>query len=224
MTQMPDFDLEKFLDTPIYAFDFQFMVGDVKDFLEFSESNIDWQHRRELQAISQRKDLSDYPPGYREHLEENANHRFLVSLPLRVRYAAVLALTTSVEWSVKFLNMRALAPVPEKRDGTNQTVRVLRELSARTQLSAQSTIDDYEALINVRNCIVHSAGLLATYQFKDTLSASVARLHGFSLANWHFFGDQVCIDRGALDPYIDQMGKLVIDLHQSMHEKGLMQP
>lgn len=224
MTSMSDFDPEKFLNTPIYAFDFQFMIGDVKDFLEFSESNIGWQHRRELQAIFHRKDLDDYPSGYREHLEENANHRFLVSLPLRVRYAAVLALTTSVEWSVKFLNMRAVAPVPEKRDGTNQTVRILRELVARAQLSAGSAIDDYEALINVRNCIVHSAGLLETYQFKDSLPASVARLHGFSIANWHFFGDQVCIERAALDQYIDEMGKLVVDLHQSMHERGLMQP
>ncbi len=221
---MPDFDLEKFLNTPIYAFDFQFMIGDVKDFLEFSESNIDWQHCQELQAISRRNDLDDYPPGYREHLEENANHRFLVSLPLRVRYAAVLAFTTSVEWSVKFLNMRAVTPVPEKRDGTNQSVRILRELVARTQLSAGPAINDYEALINVRNCIVHSAGLLETYQFKDTLPAFVARLRGLSLANWHFFGDQVCIERGALHPYIDEMGKLVVDLHRLMHEKGLMRP
>lgn len=189
LTPMQDFDPERFLDTPIYAFEFQFMVRDVKHFLEFSESNIDWQYRRELQAISHRKDLADYPSGYREHLEQSANHRFRVSLPLRIAYGAVLALTTSVEWSVKFLNIRALVPVPEKRDGTNQTVRVLRELSERTQRSAESSIDDYEALINVRNCIVHSAGLLETYQFKDTLPASVARLRGFSLANWHFFGD-----------------------------------
>ncbi|TAL64921.1 MAG: hypothetical protein EPN79_13290 [Burkholderiaceae bacterium] len=224
MTPMPDFDPEKFLKTPIYAFDFQFMIGDVKDFLVFSESNIDWQHRRELQAISHRQDLEDYPSGYREHLEENANHRFLVSLPLRVRYAAVLALTTSVEWSVKFLNMRAVAPVTKKGDGANQTVTILRELVARTQLSAGSAIDDYEALINVRNCIVHSAGLFETYQFKDTLPVSVDRLRGCSLANWHFFGDQVCIERGALDQYIDEMSKLVVDLHQSMHESGLMQP
>lgn len=221
---MPDFDPEKFLDTPIYASDFQFMVGDVKDFLQFSESNIEWRYRRELQAISQRKDVDDFPPGYREHLEQNAEHRFRVSLPLRVRYGAVLALTTSVEWSVRFLNMRAHTPVPEKRDGTNQTVRVLRELSARTQLSAQSTIDNYEALVNVRNCIVHSAGIRETYQFKDTLPAAVARLHGFTLANWHFFGDQICIERSALDPYIDQMGKLIVDLHRTMHEQGLMQP
>ena len=60
-----DFDLQKFLDTPIEAFDFQFMIGDVKDFLEFSESNIDWQYRRELQAIANGKDYDDFPHGYR---------------------------------------------------------------------------------------------------------------------------------------------------------------
>ena len=221
---MPDFDPERFVNTTIYAFDFQFMIGDVKDFLDFSENNIDWQHHRELQAIAHQRDLDEYPIDYREHLEENANHRFLVSLPLRIRYAAVLALTTSVEWSVRYLNMMAFVAVPEKRDRTNQTVRVLRELSARTHLASNSTIDDYEAVVNVRNCIAHSAGLLETYQFKDTLPGSVARLKGFSLANWQFFGDQVCIERGALDQYIYQMGKLVVDLHRSMHEKGLMQP
>lgn len=92
-----DFDPQKLLDTPIEAFDFQFMIGDVKDFLEFSESNIDWQYRRELQAIAHRKDFDDLPPGYHHHLEQNAEHRFKVSLPLRVRYGAVLAFTTSVE-------------------------------------------------------------------------------------------------------------------------------
>lgn len=47
---MPEFDPEKFLNTPIYAFDFQFMIVDVKDLLEFSASNIDSQRQCELQA------------------------------------------------------------------------------------------------------------------------------------------------------------------------------
>ena len=209
---------------PIYAFDFQFMIGDVKDFLESSESNIEWQHHRELQAISQQKALNADTSEYSEHLEENTSHRFLVSLPLRVRYAAILAFTTSVEWSVKVLNIGALALVREKRKGTNETVNILRELMARTQMSAEPMLDDYEALIDVRNCIVHSAGILENYKFKDSLPSSVDRLQGFSLANWHFFGDQVCIERGALDPYIDRMGKLVVDLHQSLSDKGLMKP
>jgi hypothetical protein len=221
---MADFDPEKFLDTPIYAFDFQFMIGDVKDFLEFSESNIEWQHRRELQVIAHRKDFDDLPPGYRDNLEQGAEHRFKVSLPLRVRYGALLALTTSVEWSVKFLNEKSRDPVLEKRDGKNHTVKVLQELCARTSISAQTAVDDYEAIVKMRNCIAHSAGLLATYQYKDALPDAVARLQGFSLSNWHFFGDQVCIRPGALEPYIDQMATLVVDLHRAMSEQGLMQP
>ncbi|MBX9636241.1 MAG: hypothetical protein K2Q45_01665 [Nitrosomonas sp.] len=51
----------------------------------------------------------------------------------------------------------------------------------------------------------------------------MARLHGFSLENWHIFGNHVCIERGALNPYIDLMEKLVIDLHRTMDEKGLTQ-
>ena len=219
-----DFDADRFLATPIYAFDFQFMIGDVKDFLEFSESNIDRRYQRELQTISHRRDLDDFPQGYREHLEQCAEHRFKVSLPLRVRYGAVLALTTSVEWSVNFLNEESLAPVPEKRDGTNHTVKVLRQLCARTKVPAQATIDDYVALVQVRNCIAHSAGLLATSLYKDDLLDAVARLRGFSLANWHFFGDQVCIERGALEPYIDELAKLVVDIHREMNEQQLMQP
>ena len=145
---------------------------------------------------------------------------------MRVRYGALLALTTSVEWSVNFLNQRAIAPVPEKKRGdkTNHTVKVLRELCARAGVSAHATIDDYEAIVNVRNCIVHSAGILKTYQFKRTLPAAIARLHGFSLANWNFFGDQVCIEPGALNQQIDHMEKLVVDVDREMSERGLMQP
>lgn len=220
---MPEFDTEKFLNTPIYAFDFKFMIGDVKDFLEFSENNIDLQYQRELQAIAHRKDWDQFPSDYCEHLEGVINHRFRVSLPLRIRYGALLSFITSVEWSVKLLSMNALSPVPEIGN-TNHTVKVLKEFSARAQLPAQSTIEEYEALVNVRNCIAHSAGILRTYKFKDTLPVSVARLQGFSLENWHIFGDQVCIERDALNPYIDRMKELVIDLHRTMHEKGLTQP
>ena len=56
---MPDIDPEKFLNTPIYDFDFQFMIGDVKDFLEFSENNIDLQYQRELQANEDARKILD---------------------------------------------------------------------------------------------------------------------------------------------------------------------
>lgn len=217
-----DFDLKKFLDTPIDAFDFQFMIGDVKDFLEFSESNIDWQYRRELQAIAHHKDIDEFPPGYRDHLEQNTEHRFRVSLPLRVRYGALLAFTTSVEWAVGYLNKCAASSVVDDRDRTNLTVKTLREFAARAGIDASAVIDDYEALVQIRNCIAHSAGIIETYRFKESLRPAVARIGGISLANWHFFGDQVCIEKGALEPHIDRAAELVISLHSAMRERGLL--
>ena len=219
---MTEFDLQKFLDTPIDAFDFQFMIGDVKDFLEFSENNIDWQYRRELQSIAHHKDLDDFPHGYRDHLEQNAEHRFKVSLPLRVRYGAVLAFTTSVEWAVGYLNQSAMSPVSDARDGTNLTVKILRRFAAQAAIDAGAVIDDYEALVQIRNCIAHTAGIVETYRFKDTLSDAVSRINGISLANWHFFGDQICIERGALEPYIDRAALFVVALHTAMRERGLL--
>lgn len=217
-----NFDVQKFLNTPIEAFDFQFMIGDVKDFLEFSESNIEWQYRRELQAIDHRKDLDDFPTGYRDHLEQNAEHRFKVSLPLRVRYGALLAFTTSVEWAVGYLNKCAASPVSDDRDGTNLTVKTLREFAASVAIDASVVIDDYEALVQIRNCIAHSAGIIETYRYKESLPSAVARIDGIALANWHFFGDQVCIEKGALEPHIDRAAKLVVSLHTAMRERGLL--
>ena len=217
-----DFDLQKFLDTPIEAFDFQFMIGDVKDFLEFSESNIDWQYRRELQAIAHGKDYDEFPPDYRHHLEQNAEHRFKVSLPLRFRYGAVLAFTTSVEWAIGYLNKCAASPVPDLRYGTNLTVKILRDFSDRASVDSGAVIDDYEALVQIRNCIVHSAGIVETYRFKNDLPAAISRIDGITLANWHFFGDQVCIERGAFEPHIDRAAELVVILNSALRERGLL--
>ena len=82
-------------------------------------------------------------------------------------------------------------------------------------------IDDYEALVKIRNCIVHSAGVVATYEHKHDLPNAVARIKGISLANWHFFGDQICIERGVLESYIDLTSVLVVELHAKMREQGL---
>lgn len=219
-----EIDLEKYQNAPIDAFDFQFMIGDVKDFLEFSESNIDWQHRRELQAIAHRKDLDEFPPEYQDQLEQGAEHRFKVSLPLRVRYGALLAFTTSVEWAVNSLNRTALAPVSDERDrtGTNFTVRVLREFSSRATADPGDVIETYEALVQIRNCIAHSAGLVATYRFKDALPVAVSQIPGIGIGDWHFSGDHICIERGALEPHMDKMARFVITLHTAMHGRGLL--
>lgn len=222
---MSSIDLDRVLNEPIYAFDLQFMIGDIQDYLEFSEDNIGWQYRRELQSIRLRTETEDFPPEYHEHLVTNAEHRFKVSLPLRIRYGALVALVTSVEWSVKILvdrlsepNKKQLDKQPSERK--NQTARHLDALIRLLGLKHDEVVMDYEAIVHIRNCIVHRAGLERDYQYQDQLLSSIQRLKGFSLANWHFFGSQVCIEKGALDTYITEMKELVVKLYRVAYENG----
>jgi hypothetical protein len=225
LVNMPEIDLERLLKEPIYASDFQLMIGDVEDFLDFSEINIEWQYRRELQSI-RRADLEGFPPeyrdGYREHLEANAEHRFKVTLPLRVRYGALLALTTSVEWSVQYLVKWLRQSISKKPEGHNCTVHALFELEKRTGIGKAGIVRDYKALVQIRNCIAHSAGIEKHDQHRRQLPAAVNRLAGFSLGNWHFFGQHICIEKRALNPYIDAMGELVVTLNKAAHEQNLL--
>lgn len=222
---MSDIDLDHLMNQPIYAFDFQFMIGDVQDYLDFSENNIEWQYRSELQSIRRRAEAGDFegaPHGYREHLETNAEHRFKVSLPLRIRYGALLALATAVEWSVAYLAQHLVEPVGKEPNGKNKTIYTLEVLNERTGLRRDDPINDFEALVWVRNCIAHSAGLERDYKYRDRLPEAIQRLNGLSLANWHFFGSHVVIEKRALDKYIQEMKNLVVDLHKAAHDKKII--
>ena len=219
---MSDFDPDKFMNEPIYAMDFQWMIGDVEDLLDFSESNIELQYRRELQSIRRREEREDLPPGYREHLEENVRHRFEISLPLNVRYGAVLALTTTVEWSVLSFVKLFKEQISKAPGGCNKTVHALSELKDRTGVGSAELIEDYKALVYVRNCIAHNSGITEGYKYEDDIEKSVNRLAGFSLGNWHFFGKHVCITRGALPPYVEMMHEFIIECHKVTNEQGLL--
>lgn len=77
---MPFLDLDPQIDVPIYDFlfsmGFSTMIGDIKDYLDISERNIESMYRAELQSIKHREDSEDLPPGYITSLESNAEHRF----------------------------------------------------------------------------------------------------------------------------------------------------
>ncbi len=221
---MPNIDLEKFINEPIYAFDFQRMIGDVADFLDFSENNIELIYRQELQGIHKSGEREELPSDYREHLEENTKYRFEVSLPLRVRYGAVLALITSVEWSVRIFEQWLKQPIcfENKPKGFNETVYAISELQNRTGISSVEIDEDYKALVHVRNCIAHNAGIVERYRYPNDLEEAVSRLSGFSLDNWGFFGNQVCIRKEALTPYIERIRNFIVACHRAADKQGLL--
>ena len=117
---------------------------------------------------------------------------------------------------------RLKVPLSEKPKGRNETVHALFELQQRTGVGSTDVVHDYEAIVLVRNCIAHSAGIEEHYQFRDDLAAGVDRLVGFSLDNWHFFGKHVCINKGALNSYVQQLSALIVALYKAAHEQGLL--
>ena len=224
---MTAFDPERFMNEPNYAFDFGFMIGGIRAFLEFSEANVESQHRRERRSIQQRADSGEWnlPDEYRysylQHLLENAEHWFTVGLPLQIRYGALLSLTTAVEWSIGRLAERLTQPI-SNQSGCNQTVHRLCILNKRANLGKADSIDNYKALVEVRNCIAHTAGLEKGYRQPNMLKKSLDRLEGFYLGNWHFYGTHICVEREALEPYIDEVGEIVRELHRAAHKQALL--
>ena len=216
---MADFDVDRFLDMTIDAMDFQFMIGDVKDFLAFSEENLAWQHKRELQSI-RLQSWSEEDHWEQHQLEQGADHRFQVSLPLRVRYSALMSFVTSVEWSMAYLNRSMQEPVVDAKDGVNPTVKILRELSARAQLESAAVVADFEALVKLRNCVVHAGGIVESYRYKGDLPLAAQQIPGTTLESWHFFGPQVCFARGALEGPIERTAELVLSLHKTLRQQG----
>lgn len=219
---MTSIDLHRLLNEPIYAMNFQFMLADLEDFLNFSEINIERQHQRELESIRRRADSEDFQHGYEGKLKDDADHRFKVSLPLRVRYGALIMLTTSVEWSIEYISQNLDESLENKPKDQNNTVYRLNELSRRTGIERNDLLLDYGALVKIRNCITHNAGFEEGYKYRKHLPKALSRLSGFSLGNWHFLGKQICIEKAAIIPYLVAMKKLVVELHKAAHEKGLM--
>lgn len=218
---MEKFDAEKLLNTPIEAFDFSVMIGDVMDFLEFAEENLSKQYQAALEALA-RRDLSGCPSEYKDSLEANLNHRFQTSLPLQLRYGALIGFVTTVEWAALRLNEAAITHAPPKAKKDNESVHLLRHFTREAGIDAEHMLKNYEALVHMRNCIAHSAGLHATYKHRESLCNEINRLTGIYFGSWHFLGDQICIDRNALSPYMLEMADFLPNLHAALRAKGML--
>ena len=133
-----------------------------------------------------------------------------------------MALTTAVEWSVVYLVQRLKMPIDKVPKGKNKTIHALEFINKHLGLRYGALIKDFEALVWLRNCIAHCAGIERDYKYRDNLPKAIKRLKGFSLANWHFLGSHVAIEKNALDKYIEETKHLVVDLHKAAHEQGFL--
>jgi hypothetical protein len=224
MQQMA-FDAEKFLNTPMFALNQLGIFSNVADFLDFSEENIARRKISALQGVEQ--DVADSgieePEvfSYREQHLANIDFRFDVALPMRVRYAALTAFTSTIEWSMTVLKPSFRVTKPPK--GTAPAIHLLTIFSDRCDLPLTQEIGCLEFLIWVRNSIMHNAGVLKGYKYEQQVRDCIAAYQpNFTISNWHYIGDTVEIKRGALDPLIESWTEIIRELYTTAAKKRLL--
>jgi hypothetical protein len=223
------FDIEAFLKQPFYGLNILTILGDVEDFIEFSEGNIDRQKAEELQRTTQECDaleLDDphFATQYREQKLEGVEYRFEVSLRQKVRYAALTTLITSIEWALLALKKRASFEFPKKKDSdkTNETVHILRVFNQKASLSLEPQVQSLERLVHVRNCIAHAAGLLGSYKYELELRKSLKSMSGIKVSSINFLGESIEVEPSFLIHVVDDAKIWLPKLQQSVSDQGLL--
>jgi hypothetical protein len=212
------------LDTPWFAIDRMAVFSDIREFLDFAESNIEPQKTAALQRIEddepEFEDEAD-AQSYRQHQLQSADFRFEVALPMRIRYAGLMSFIGTVECSMKVI--KPTFKVPKKPSGVSETIHLVREFAARCGMSITSEIDQLEFLTWVRNVITHNAGLLKGATREAEIRAQIVTYGpAFKLSDWHFIGETVEIQRGALDPIIDRWSEIIRETHTVATKKKLI--
>lgn len=225
MTAKLDFDT--FLDQTFFGLDTLTMLGDVEDFIEFSESNIGWQKHRELRRAEQecndaQFDAPHLEAQYRDQTLEGVEYRFEVSLKQRVRYAALSALITTIEWVLLALKKRAAFEFPKKPEKTNEAVHALTVFNEKTAISREHEVQLLESLSQIRNCIVHAAGLLASYKYEPELRQRLVGLSGVAVSNRNFLGDSIEIEAGFLEGVIKDVRVWLPAVEKALSDRGLL--
>lgn len=219
-------DAEALLNQEIFGWDTLSFLCDVEDFLDFSEANIEWQLERELRRVraeNETFELDDplLEAQYKDQQLEGVKYRFNVSLAQRVRYSGLTFLITSIEWTLLLLRRLATRGVPDRPQKTNYAVHLLSFFAADANEDLQAEIDLLELLVQVRNCIVHSAGHIGTYEHSDDLRAKLVGFRGIKISTAHLLGEGIEIEQGFLQDVLAKAKVWLPSLQRAMYEHGL---
>lgn len=220
-------DLEAFLDKSFFAIDTLSMLSDIEDFIDFSERNIDWQKNREIRHAeiaftNEHFDNSHEDAQFHEQTIDGLRYRFGVSLTQRVRYAALVSLITTIEWVLFHLKNRSNINIPKKANGTSDAVHLLIQFNQAASLGLSSKIQEIEILVQVRNCIVHAAGLLASYKHGSDLRQSLSTYNGIRISDINLLGDAIEIEQNHLQLVVEEAKNWLPNLENAIQAKGLL--
>jgi hypothetical protein len=219
------FDLDALLNQPLFGWDTLSLLGDVEDFLDFSEANIDWQRKREIRRVEAENATFDAgdpltDAQYRDQQLESVEYRFNVSLTQRVRYSGLTSLIISLEWSLLVLRNLAIFEIPKKPDKTNASVHLLSVLAREANRNLQAEIELLALLVQVRNCVVHSAGQIGSYEYGEELRTSLTSFQGIRISTANFLGEGIEIEQGFLQEVLEKAKVWLPALEKTLYEQG----
>lgn len=220
-------ELDTILNQTFFSLDILTMLGDLKHFVEFSESNIALQKQRELNRTEHECDEVEfddpYTEGqYRHQMLESVEYRFDVSLKQRVRYAGLTGLITTIEWYLLALKKRATFAFPRKPDKTNEAVHILSVFNEKAGLGLTDKIRFLERLVQVRNCIVHAAGLPGSFQYEAQLRKGLPMLSGITFSSANFLGETIALESGFLERVIEDVRVWLPSLEKATSQQGIL--
>lgn len=218
-------DLEAFLDKTFFAIDTFFLLSDIEDFIDFSESNIGWQkrreiHRTEIACADHNFDDPREVAQFRTQTMDGVLYRFEVSLTQRVRYAALVSLITTIEWVLLSLKGRSVLEYQKKPGGTSEAVYLLSQFGKASAVDLLDEIKVLETLVQVRNCIVHAAGLLGSYKHGQKLRERLTAYKGIRVSDINSLGDSIEIELNHLQCVVKDVKRWLPNLEDAMRKKG----
>lgn len=224
-------ELDRLLNQTIYSWDVSSLLRGVADFLEFSEGNLYWQRRRELKkAEEDAASLKFEPqdayllPQARAQIIEGAEYRFDFALSQSVRYAGLVAYVTCVEWCSRLFSARLSISLPKRPNGKNEAVHVFEHLNECVGQRFTSEIEEFKEVVTIRNCVVHSAGLVKGDKHEGELRRVLSTVPGFGISTEGFLGDSVHIKKGTVQALTHHALGWLPSLDEECTRNGTFQP
>lgn len=192
-------NLEEFGNLRLDRLDIGLLFSNFRKFVDYAESNLEWQHRTQVQKLlaEARKDNLT-PPEYYHQAETSLNEDYEFVIPNAVRYSSLVMLVTYIEWFIKFCekysNERGWGepPVPKKK----KTLKKIEWLRGRQQEHFSHPFDgSIASLIELRNCIVHDAAIVNN----DSQKNAVQTLDGVSLGKFLYMDNLIVINKGTIE-------------------------
>lgn len=214
-------DLEALLEHPFFVFDILFLLFDIECFIGFSET---WIRSQKPMALLHAEhevnegDASDFFDAV-----EGVEYRFDVMLTQRVRYAALTALITTLDWVVLQLSNQVSFEFPRRPEKTNEAIHTLAVLASKASLDLSREIQLFEKLVRIRNSVVHAGGLLTSYKHKVQIQEYLDELPGLKHSNINMLDESsVMIEPNFLEGLISEMRLWLPSLVKALAQQGLM--